>query len=305
MTTRSRLLLESAIRVLRGEVGGFSGEVHMKAPDTGIDNIILRTLKSGFSINQSTTLKENEMARTRSKTPATSTAPEAPAVEAGTPEANTVINHEDGSTETLNPTPVTKQDEQAAAAKAKIQAKADKKAAAEAKKAEKEAAREARNATIRANKEARAERMEKLAEGTERTYLGSMLALSDRVKEGAYVKSGTGQLRSNDELANALDLVPVDNVIKLAKIVLKLDENPYTKLNAGQQSMNLRNRMRGAIKKGDFTIADVKAVIEAEGFDTYKGHAEKVVAEKQAKADAKAAKEAAKAKAAEKEPETA
>lgn len=236
------------------------------------------------------------MARTRSNSKAPAQ-PATSAVEAGTPEANTVINHEDGSTETLNPTPVTKQDEQAAAAKAKIQAKADKKAAAEAKKAEKEAAREARNATIRANKEARAERMEKLAEGTERTYLGSMLALSDRVKEGAYVKSGTGQLRSNDELANALDLVPVDNVIKLAKIVLELEENPYTKLNTGQQSMNLRNRMRGAIKKGTLTIAKIKEVIEAEGFDTYKGHAEKVAAEKEAKAKAKAEKEAAKVKA--------
>lgn len=210
----------------------------------------------------------------------------------GTPAANTKIEHEDGSTEVLNPKPKTKAEADSEAVLAKIKAKADKKAAADAKKAEAEAKRTERNEQIRANKEARAARLEQMAEGTERTYTGSMLALADRVKQGVYVKSGTGQLRSNDELALALDLVPVDNVIQLAKVVLELPENPYTKLNTGQQSMNLRNRMRGAIKKGTLTIAKIREVIEAEGFDTYKGYAEKVAAEKEAKARAKAEKEA-------------
>lgn len=231
--------------------------------------------------------------------PAGKTATKVPAteVDSGTPVANTKVEHEDGTTEIMNPTPTTAQDKAAEAAKAKIEAKAAKAKIAADKKAEAEAKRAERNEQIRANKEARAARLEEVAASGERTYLGSMLALADRVKNGAYVKGATGQLRSADELALALDEVPVDNVIQLAKIVLELEENPYTKLNTGQQSMNLRNRMRGAIKKGTLTIAKIKEVIEAEGFDTYKGHAEKVAAEKEAKAKAKAEKEAAKAKA--------
>lgn len=231
--------------------------------------------------------------------PAGKTASKAPAaeVDSGTPEANTKVEHEDGTTEIMNPTPTTAQDKAAEAAKAKIEAKAAKAKIAADKKAEADAKRAERNEQIRANKEARAARLEEVAAGGERTYLGSMLALADRVKNGAYVKGATGQLRSADELALALDEVPVDNVIQLAKIVLELEENPYTKLNTGQQSMNLRNRMRGALKKGTLTITKIKEVIEAEGFDTYKGHAEKVAAEKEAKAKAKAEKEAIKAKA--------
>ncbi len=127
--------------------------------------------------------------------------------------------------------------EKLAKLEAAIQAKADKaaakQAAAEAKAAEREAAREARAASK--------------AEGV--TYTGSMTALADRVKSGAYVKGSNGQLHSGDALATALAEVPAPKVVGLIIGVLGLESNPYAVLNYGQQSMNLRNRLRGAIRK--------------------------------------------------------
>jgi hypothetical protein len=185
--------------------------------------------------------------------------------------------------------------------------------AAEAAKAERAAAKAEREAakantvtkTAEERAAAKAEREARLAalnsDGT-RKYTGPMLALADRVKQGAYVKAATGQLRSTNELAEMLDAVPVDNVIALAKEVLGLDHNPYSALNPGQQSMNLRNRMRGAIKKGTLTLDAIKAVIDANGYDTATGWAEakaKAKADREAKAaEAKAAKAAKEATAA-------
>lgn len=202
--------------------------------------------------------------------------------------------------------------EKIAAKAAKLQAVADKKAAALAAKEAKAFARAEKVASMATTtKEERetkkAERLARLAaldpEG-KRNYVGSMLALADRVKQGAYVKAATGQLNCGDELASVLTAVPVDNVIRLAKIVLELPENPYTNLNTGQQSMNLRNRMRGALNKKVITIDQIRQVIADEGFATATDWAEKAAAKKadreakaeQAKAD-KAAKAAAKAQA--------
>ncbi len=151
---------------------------------------------------------------------------------------------------------------------------AAKKEAAEAAKAEKLAAKlatiQAANVTTKEEREAaKAARAARLAElGDGRKYAGAMLALADRVKLGLYVKGSTGQLRSTNELAEVLDAVPVDNVIRLAKIVLGLGENPYVHLNVGQQSMNLRNKMRGAISKGTLTIEAIRECIEENGFAT-------------------------------------
>lgn len=185
-------------------------------------------------------------------------------------------------------------------------AKAEKAKIAEKAKAE----REAKNA-------AALEAKKKAAEGTERTYFGPMTALAERVKSGVYTKGMTGQLRSNDDLAIALDAVPTDNVIKLGLMVLGLTTNPYAALNRGQQSMNLRNKMRGAIKanegaglpvelggdKWTVTLDYIKSVRDANNFATAEDAAAKrneaKVAKAKAAADKKAADDAEKAKKAE------
>lgn len=190
-------------------------------------------------------------------------------------------------------------------------AKADLKAKEDAAKAEKAKAKEEKAAAKKAEQaekaearaKAKAERQARLealaAEG--KNYTGSMLALADRVKQGVYVKGSTGQLRSNDELAQALDGIGPDDVIRIGLDVLKIEDNPYVKLNVGQQSMNLRNRMRGAIKKETLTIATIQDYITRNNIhvttpeDLAKKAAEK--ADRKAKADAeKAAKAEAAAK---------
>lgn len=229
------------------------------------------------------------------------------------PEMTEATTNEDGYTETLNPMPKpvlsnkelakAERDAKKAAIRAEKDAeKAAKKEAAEALEAEKLAAKlemiQSKNVRTKEEREAaKAERAERLAalnpDGT-RKYVGSMLALADRVKQGVYVKGATGQLRSTNELAEALDAVPVANVIQLAKIVLGLDANPYTHLNSGQQSMNLRNKMRGAIKAGTLTIDAIRGCIEENGFATATDWEAKAQAKREARAASAAANKAAK-----------
>lgn len=147
---------------------------------------------------------------------------------------------------------------------------------------------EARAAKTAENAEARALRQKELAESG-RTYVGSMVSLADRVREGHYVKGLNGQLRTSDELALALDAVPPANVIKLALEALELEANPYVHLNQGQQSMNLRNKMRGAIKAGTLTVDAVKQIRDANGYATAEADA---IAKKEAQVKAKAEREA-------------
>jgi hypothetical protein len=121
--------------------------------------------------------------------------------------------------------------EKQAAIEAKAAAKAEKQAAQAAKKAEREAAAATKAAEAEAKKAereaAKAERDAKIAALAEsgRKYVGSMLSLADRVKSGAYVKGLNGQLRSNDDVAVALDAVPAFNVVKLILEVLNLESN--------------------------------------------------------------------------------
>lgn len=307
-TPYEALLLASAITILKSE------------PDRGrepIMNTISDPLDSdkGTCFNQDLDFfnppQENTMAKRPSKAEqaaiAASAQTELGSDIAGTPEANTVIEHEDGTTETLNPTTPkepTKQELKAVEALAKIAAKAAKMEAAAAAKAEREAAKEAKLAESGKTKEERAaakvEREARLAE-LGKNYKGSMLALADRVKQGVYIKGTTGQLRSNDELAQALDGVTPLNVVQLAKALLGVDENPYSALNIGQQSMNFRNRLRGAIKKGTVTIAAVSEYVAANDLDASgaikaKAEAKAIrAAEMAAARDAKAAAAEAKA----------
>lgn len=215
----------------------------------------------------------------------------------------------------VNPAP-TKQEVDAAAAKAKMDEKAAKKeeaakkkaereAAAAAKKAEAEKTKAEREAKAAENKAAREARIAELA-ATGKKYTGTMLALSDRVKAGVYVKSTTGQLRSTDAIAEAFDAVPPQNVVKLGTLLFN-EPNKYAALNIGQQSMNYRNRLRGAVRTGlevggvKITLDLIKAKIAELGLDTGRSEAEaraKAKAEREEKAAAaKKAKEEAKAKA--------
>lgn len=129
--------------------------------------------------------------------------------------------------------------------------------------------------------------------GDKRTYFGSMLTLAERVKSGVYVKGTNGQLRCGDEVALALDGVSPGNVVRLLVEVLSaaklIEGNPYTSLNIGQQSMNLRNKLRGAVKAGTVTIEALKAARDVGGF----ADAEQLIAEKAAKAKERAESKAA------------
>lgn len=183
-------------------------------------------------------------------------------------------------------------------------AKAEQKAKDDAAKAEKQKIREEKAAAKKAEQaekaearaKSKAEREARLAalaaEG--KNYTGSMLALADRVKQGVYVKGATGQLRSNDELAQALDGVAPTDVVALGLDLLKLEDNPYVALNIGQQSMNLRNRLRGAIKKETLKIGDVKDYLTRNKIHvtTPEDLAKKAAEKAKRIADAAAAKEA-------------
>lgn len=145
---------------------------------------------------------------------------------------------------------------------AKVKAAEDAKAAKEAAKLEKAAAKEAdKLAKAEARAAAKAEREARLAELGPQS---KMAALRDAKKN--YVKSATGQLRATDELAQALDAVPPHKVVPLAIELLQLPENPYGRLNVGQQSMNLRNKLRGAIRRNVLTIDQIVAARDAGGY---------------------------------------
>ena len=146
---------------------------------------------------------------------------------------------------------------------AKLAAKEEARAAKEAARAERAAKREAAKAEQAAQRAAA--RAEREARAAELGPQGKMAAL--RQAKAGYTKSATGQLRSNDELAIALDAVPAANVVALALQLLQLGANPYAHLNPGQQSMNLRNKLRGAIKRGQVTIADVEAARDEGGYN--------------------------------------
>lgn len=214
-----------------------------------------------------------------------------------TPKNGETITHTDGSTETLNPKPALASTGSKKEALAKQKAEiAEQKAKAKAEKDAQMAAKAEAKAVLKAQKEpAKLERQERLA-SLGRNYTGSMLALADAVKSGKYVKSATGQLRSTNELATVLDGVTPNGVIQTAKAVLGLEVNPYTHLNVGQQSMNLRNKMRGAITKGTLGIDTIREYIAANGLDVSGEYAAKREAKAAAKikreADATAKKEA-------------
>lgn len=91
----------------------------------------------------------------------------------------------------------------------------------------------------------------------EQTYFGPMLALRTAAK--SYVKAKNGILCNGDDLAQAVGHLTREDVCTALIAALKLPGNPYLHLNPGQQSMNLRNKARQALKSGTLTMAEVRA----------------------------------------------
>lgn len=165
-----------------------------------------------------------------------------------------------------------------AAAKAKIEAKAAKQAEAAKKAAERAEAKAAKETEAKAAKEvkdkAAAEKKAKVeaekkaraearAQRTPRDPNAVMATLGERTKAGVYVKGANGQLRSNDEVAIALESIPATKMVPFLLKFMALETNPYAGLNYGQQSMNLRNKLRGMVKAGCRVVTPaVKAVAE-------------------------------------------
>ena len=83
----------------------------------------------------------------------------------------------------------------------------------------------------------------------------SMRAL--RTASEHYVTGKNGNPHCGDEIGKALADLPRDEVIRVLIKALKLESNPYSHLNPGQQSMNLRNKARGALKNGFIKIEDI------------------------------------------------
>jgi hypothetical protein len=92
-------------------------------------------------------------------------------------------------------------------------------------------------------------------------YQGPMLALVSARK--AYVKAANGILCNGDQLANICGKHDRATTVKALIVALKLPGNPYLALNPGQQSMNLRNKARNALKNGVLTLAEVQAAFDA------------------------------------------
>lgn len=92
-------------------------------------------------------------------------------------------------------------------------------------------------------------------------YNGPMLALKTARK--AYVKAANGIQCNGDDLAMLCGQYPRETVVKGLIQALGLPGNPYLALNPGQQSMNLRNKARHALKAGLVTSAYVALCLKA------------------------------------------
>lgn len=97
-------------------------------------------------------------------------------------------------------------------------------------------------------------------------YQGPMLALRDAAKH--YVTGKNGNPHCNDMVAELLSQLSREQTVDVlghllfdAKVTTAV--NPYITLNPGQQSMNLRNKLRGAMKNNTVTFAALEAAVTA------------------------------------------
>lgn len=93
-------------------------------------------------------------------------------------------------------------------------------------------------------------------------YAGPMLGLRTRSIEGKYVKALNGQPCCGDTLAEMLGSYAAQQVIRICAIALDIPADTYAHLNVGQQSMNMRNRLRAALRKNVFGMGVVHEAIE-------------------------------------------
>jgi hypothetical protein len=93
-------------------------------------------------------------------------------------------------------------------------------------------------------------------------YQGSMLRLRERLAEGAYQKAENGQPCCGDRVATLLGTLQPLQVIRACMIAMALPSNPYSHLNIGQQSMNLRNKLRGCFKREEFGFGVLVEAVE-------------------------------------------
>jgi hypothetical protein len=92
-------------------------------------------------------------------------------------------------------------------------------------------------------------------------YCGRMLALVEARKQ--YVKGANGNQHSGDFIGSLFSALPREKVVETCIRILKLESNPYYYLNPGQQSMNLRNKVRGALQRGEITVEAIKSQVAA------------------------------------------
>ena len=93
-------------------------------------------------------------------------------------------------------------------------------------------------------------------------YQGSMIRLRERLAEGAYQKAPNGQPCCGDRVATLLGTLQPLQVIRACIIAMALSSNPYSHLNVGQQSMNLRNKLRGCFKREEFGFGVLVEAVE-------------------------------------------
>ena len=99
-------------------------------------------------------------------------------------------------------------------------------------------------------------------EDEESGYQGSMLRLRERLAEGAYQKAPNGQPCCGDQVATLLGTLAPAQVIRACILAMALPSNPYIHLNIGQQSMNLRNKLRGCFKRCEFGMGVLIEAVE-------------------------------------------
>lgn len=90
-------------------------------------------------------------------------------------------------------------------------------------------------------------------------YDGPMLALRAAAK--SYITPANGNQCCGDALAQACGNYSREVVVKALISALGLEGNPYAHLNAGQQSMNLRNKARAKLAAGMLTMAEVETAL--------------------------------------------
>lgn len=93
------------------------------------------------------------------------------------------------------------------------------------------------------------------------SYTGPMLALRKAVKN--YVKAANGQPCCGDDLAQVCGAYTREQTVTALLQVFGFAANPYAHLNPGQQSMNLRNKARIALKNGSVTLDQIRQALAA------------------------------------------